>query len=122
MRSGLWSRRLSRWRTRKSLPTDQAALRAASATARDVSLGLRPGKRAVAARAARVVAKGRATVHQVTRNQARTAQKVVISCAKFTKVTAVTRGNRTEAGGSLDFVDSTPLCRRRDQNFGLKRQ
>src|ERR1700729_1991762 len=43
MRSGLWSRRLSRWRTRKSLPTDQAALRAASATARDVSPGLRPG-------------------------------------------------------------------------------
>jgi len=60
MRSGLWSRRLSRWRTRKSLPTDQAALRAASATARDVSLGLRPGKRAVAARAVRVVAAGAA--------------------------------------------------------------
>ena len=58
MRSGLWSRRLSRWRTRKSLPTDQAALRAASATARDVSPGFRPGKRAVAARAARVVAAG----------------------------------------------------------------
>ncbi len=58
MRSGLWSRRLSRWRTRKSLPTDQAALRAASATARDVSPGFRPGKRAVAARAVRVVAAG----------------------------------------------------------------
>ena len=58
MRSGLWSRRLSRWRTRKSLPTDQAALRAASATARDVSSGFRPGKRAVTARAVRVVAAG----------------------------------------------------------------
>jgi hypothetical protein len=58
MRCGLWSRRLSRWRTRKSLPTDQAALRAASVTARDVSPGFRPGKCAVAARAARVVAAG----------------------------------------------------------------
>ncbi|MFZ0757242.1 MAG: hypothetical protein WAN00_26045, partial [Trebonia sp.] len=58
MRCGLWSRRLSRWRTRKSLPTDQAALRAASATARDVSPGFRLGKRGVAARAARVVAAG----------------------------------------------------------------
>ncbi|HZZ55322.1 MAG TPA: hypothetical protein VFE26_13680, partial [Trebonia sp.] len=37
MRSGRWRRRLSRWRTRKSLPTDGAAFRAASATARDVS-------------------------------------------------------------------------------------
>ena len=60
MRSGLWSRRLSRWRTRKSLPTDQAALRAASATARDVSPGFRPGGRAAAARAVRVVAAGAA--------------------------------------------------------------
>jgi hypothetical protein len=50
MRSGLWPRRLSRWRTRKSLPTDGAAFRAASATARDVSRGFRPGERAVAAR------------------------------------------------------------------------
>jgi hypothetical protein len=48
MRSGLWPRRLSRWRTRKSLPTDGAALRAASATARDVSRGFRPGERAAA--------------------------------------------------------------------------
>jgi hypothetical protein len=39
MRSGLWSRRLSRWRTRKSLPTDQAALRAAPVTARGVFHG-----------------------------------------------------------------------------------
>ena len=60
MRCGLWPRRLSRWRTRKSLPTDGAALRAASATARDVSPGFRPGGRAVAARAARVVAAGAA--------------------------------------------------------------
>jgi len=60
MRSGLWPRRLSRWRTRKSLPTDGAAFRAASATARDVSLGFRPGKRTVAARAVRVVAAGAA--------------------------------------------------------------
>jgi hypothetical protein len=60
-------------------------------------------------------------VHQVTRKQARSAQKVVISCAKSTEAAAVTRGNWTEADGSLDFVDSTPLCRRRDQNFGLKR-
>jgi len=49
MRSGLWPRRLPRWRTRKSLPTDQAALRAASATARDVSRGSRPGGRVVSA-------------------------------------------------------------------------
>jgi hypothetical protein len=50
MRSGLWPRRLSRWRTRKSLPTAGAAFRAASATARDVSRGFHPGGRVVAAR------------------------------------------------------------------------
>ena len=182
MRGGLWPRRLSRWRTRKSLPTDGAAFRAASATARDVSgspateaaplSGRRPPLRR-AGRAPRCPRRGpplcspgdqnsarmdaksghpgckvsgsgwcdecerqladrrrdlprtlctrRHFVHQVTRNQARSAQKVVISCAKSTEAAAVTRGNWTEAGGSLDFVDSTPLCRRRDQNFGLKR-
>lgn len=156
MRCGLWSRRLSRWRTRKSLPTDQAALRAASATARDVSRGRglagRAGERrcqatppsprragrpsrcprrahhlaaqvtgirlewmpkvvTAAAKSAEVAgaATRKATgdrrrdlprtlctrrrfVHQVTRNQAWTAQKVVISCAKLTEVTAVTGG------------------------------
>jgi hypothetical protein len=169
MRSGLWPRRLSRWRTRKSLPTDGAAFRAASATARDVSLGLRPGGRVAAAlrggawwrraspsgrrppprradpaprcprrgpplcspgdqNSARMDAKSghrgckvsgsgwcgererqladrrrdlprtlctrRHFVHQVTRKQARSAQKVVISCAKSTEVTAVTGGRR----------------------------
>jgi hypothetical protein len=62
MRSGLWSRRLSRWRTRKSLPTDQAAVRAASATARDVARGLRPGGRAAAPLIAAAAAKGRVTL------------------------------------------------------------
>jgi hypothetical protein len=198
MRSGLWPRRLSRWRTRKSLPTDGAGLRATSATARDVSRAFvlasacrggaggarrgsgrryqaagrrRPPLRAVRAprcprrgpplcspgdqNSARMDAKSghrgckvsgsgwgdecerqladrgrdlprtlctrRHFVHQVTRKRARTAQKVVISCAKSTEAAAVTHGNRTEAGDSLDFVDSTTLCRRRDQNLGLER-
>lgn len=82
MRCGLWSRRLSRWRTRKSLPTDQAALRAASATARDVSPGFRPGKRAVAARAARVVAAGVAVRPPGRRSAAAATPLIAAAAAK----------------------------------------